>query len=326
LRNLPEFAGVCGAISLICFVCISFRRTLDLRIAVRIRASQPKNQVRIPAILSLSLSLCFAQQPQNPSPMVEHTRPHQRLEKPAGDLPGRHEKLSVGTLFVPAKLAKHKHLPLFVHFHGGDWIPELAAAKLGMAVISIQTGSGSGVYAKQFSDCQLFGGILREASEKAGIAFDSITLTSWSAGHGAIREILAVPDYYQRVQKVLLIDGLHTGYVGNKPGPLESNLEADHLEIFLRFAQDAANGGKTMLITHSEIFPGTFASTTETADWLLAELNLNRRPVNRSGPMGTQQLSEAGKGHLRLIGYAGNSAPDHVDQLHSLSVFLRWMK
>ena len=39
--------------------------------------------------------------------------------------------------------------------------------------------------------------------------------------------------------------------------------------------------------------------------------------------VGTQQLSEVKRGRLRVIGYAGNSAPDHVDQLHSLSVYLK---
>jgi hypothetical protein len=271
------------------------------------------------------VSFCHAQQPQNPSPMVEHTRLHPRLEKPANELAGRHEKLTVGTLFIPAKLAGRHRLRLFVHFHGGSLVPELAAQKTGAAVISIQTGSGSGSYAKQFSDPALFGTIIKEASEKTGTTFDSITLTAWSAGHGAIREILSVPEYYTRVSKVILIDGLHTGYDGGKPGPLESRLEPDHLEIFLQFAEDAAAaaGHKTMLITHSEIFPGTFASTTETADWLLLKLQIPRHPRLKRGPMGTQQLSEASKGHFRLIGFAGNSAPDHVDQLHSLTEYLR---
>lgn len=276
--------------------------------------------------MTIAASLCLAQQAQNPSPMVEHTRPHPRLEKPATPLPGRHEKLIAGTLFIPEKLTGRKTMPLFIHFHGGDWLPELAAAKIGMAVISVQTGSGSGTYAKQFSDQELFGKMLREASEKTGVTFSSITLTAWSAGHGAIREILAVPDYYAKVRKILLIDGMHTGYDGGKPGPLESRLEPDHLEIFLQFARDAAAGRKTMLITHSEIFPGTFASTTETADWLLGKLGITRKPLLKSGPMGTQQLSAARQGKFHLIGYAGNSAPDHVDQFHSLATYLRWMR
>jgi hypothetical protein len=39
--------------------------------------------------------------------------------------------------------------------------------------------------------------------------------------------------------------------------------------------------------------------------------------------MGTQQLSEARSGKFRILGFAGNAAPDHVDQLHSLPVLLK---
>jgi hypothetical protein len=42
--------------------------------------------------------------------------------------------------------------------------------------------------------------------------------------------------------------------------------------------------------------------------------------------METQQLSEAKAGNLLIIGYAGNSAPDHVDQLHGLPDYLRWLQ
>jgi hypothetical protein len=36
-------------------------------------------------------------------------------------------------------------------------------------------------------------------------------------------------------------------------------------------------------------------------------------------------LSEAGQGNIRDLGYAGNSAPDHVDLLHALPEFLKWI-
>ena len=80
-----------------------------------------------------------------------------------------------------------------------------------------------------------------------------------------------------------------------------------------------------MLITHTEIFPRTFASTTETADWLIGQLGLRRRAVLKWGPMGTQQLSEVVAGVFQVLGYAGNSAPDHVDQLHALPEFLKML-
>jgi hypothetical protein len=71
-------------------------------------------------------------------------------------------------------------------------------------------------------------------------------------------------------------------------------------------------------VTHSEIFPGAYASTTECADYLLAQLTLKRRPTLIQGPMGMQQLSAVDAGGFHLRGYAGNSAQDHVDFLHAM--------
>src|SRR5262249_60750628 len=91
--------------------------------------------VRIFLISLLAVST-FASQTQNPSPMVEHTRAHPRLKQ---ETPlGRREKLELGDLFIPAKLEQRSdrkgaaaHLPLFVHFHGGTWLPEVAASSAG---------------------------------------------------------------------------------------------------------------------------------------------------------------------------------------------------
>lgn len=275
-------------------------------------------------LLLMLITRLSAQQAQNPSPMVEHTRAHPRLQEeyPAG----RREKLELGTLFLPTKLKLKATTPLVIHFHGGMWLPEVAAARVKVGVISIQIGSGSGVYAKAFAEPQRFNQLLKEAEAKSGVKFAPLTLSGWSAGYGAIREILKVPENYVRVDRVLLIDGLHTGYIGGKPGPQESQLETEGLQIFLQFARDAVAGKKRMLITHSEIFPGTFASTTETTDWLLKELGLKRKAVVRWGPRQTQQLSEVRQGQFHLLGFAGNSAPDHVDQLHSLPEYLRWLR
>jgi hypothetical protein len=261
---------------------------------------------------------------QNPSPMTDHTRPHPRLEK---DKPaGRRLSLDLGTLFLPEGLSLKGDVPLFVHFHGGTWLPEVAAARHGRAaVLAVQLGAGSGVYGKAFADPGRFGRLLREAEDRAGVRFGPVGLTAWSAGYGAVRAILRDPASYARVRFVLLLDGLHAGYADGEPRTGEPRLVPGDLEVFMRFARDAAAGRKQMIVTHIEVFPGTFASTTETADYLLRELGLRRRPVLRWGPLRTQQLSEAGKGSFRVAGYAGNSAPDHVDQLHALPEYLGWI-
>jgi hypothetical protein len=262
-----------------------------------------------------------AQQAQNPSPMVEHTRTHPRLKEETP--PGRRETLELGTLFLPATLKLKSSLPLLVFFHGGTWLPEVAAAREHLAVISIQVGQGSGVYAKAFADPARFLRLLQEAETKVGAHFAPVTIGGWSAGCGALRELLKSPENYARIDHVLAIDGMHAGYVNGSPGPAESQIEAADLQSWLPFARDAAAGKKTFLVTHSEIFPGTYASTTETADWLLAQLGLQLTPTARWGPMGMQQLSEARRGRFLLLGFAGNSAPDHVDQLHSLPDLLK---
>lgn len=279
--------------------------------------------LRDAAALMLFACAAAAQQAQNPSPMVEHTRAHPRLaqETPAG----RREKLELGTLFLPAGWKADRQPTILFFFHGGTWLPETAAARNRVAVVTAQGGSGSAAYARMFEDSGRFAKLLEQAQAKAGVRFARVMLGGWSAGCGAIRQILQTPASYERVDGALMIDGIHTGYVDGKPGPLESKIDPANLQIWVQLGRDAIAGRKRAIVTHSEIFPGTFASTTETADYLLAQLGLKRRPVLKWGPMGLQQLSETSSGKFQLLGFAGNSAPDHVDQLHSLPVFLKWL-
>jgi hypothetical protein len=268
------------------------------------------------SVLAAAMVLA-AQQPQNPSPMVEHTRVHRRLSQQHPE--GRRETLSLGTLYVPPRARP----VLLFFFHGGTWLPEVAAERDRLAVVSVQAGSGSGTYARLFDDPERFPKLVAEAEAKSGMKFGRVLLAGWSAGNGALREILATPASYARVDGVLSIDGIHSDYPDGHPGPLESKIGAANLAVWLQFARDAMAGRKRMVVTHSEIFPGTYASTTETTDYLLAQLGLHRRPVLKWGPMGLQQLSEVRAGRFLLMGFAGNSAPDHVDQLHASPEWLR---
>jgi hypothetical protein len=262
--------------------------------------------------------------PQNPSPMVEHARSHLRLPDAATE--GRRENLSLGTLFVPAKLKLKSPVPVLFFFHSPEFIPEIAAEKHGMIAVTIKIGAGSSAYAKPFTDRALFGELLHEAEEKAGVQLGPIVLAGWSAGCGAIREIMSTPEYYDKIADTILIDGIHSSYLNGKPGPLESEIDPTPLQIYVKLIRDAMAGKRRLIITHTEIFPGTFASTTETADYILGQVGLHRTPILKWGPMGTQELSEVRSGEFLLVGFAGNSAPDHVDQLHSLPDYVGWLK
>ena len=85
-------------------------------------------------------------------------------------------------------------------------------------------------------------------------------------------------------------------------------------------------GRKTFVFAHSEVFPGTYASTTECTDALADVLGLKPRAVLKWGPLGMQQVSEVRAGRLRILGFAGNSAPDHTDHFHALGSWLKLVK
>ena len=272
---------------------------------------------------------------QNPSPMVEHTRAHTRV--PQQEPPGIRRTFT-GPLdkpvqvFVPLGAGRERSLRLVVHFHGAAFIPEVAASRLGKqyATATVNLGPGSGVYDRTFSDPtaydSLLAGITREASAASGrpVVFERVILVGFSAGHGAIRAVLRDERHFASVAAVMLLDGMHTSYVPE--GTVVENggtLDETKLAEFVRFAQVATAGEKRFLVTHSEIFPGTFASTTETADFLIRALGLRRTPVLRWGPVGMQQLSEVRKGRFEIMGFAGNAGPDHIDQFHGMPEFLR---
>jgi hypothetical protein len=272
--------------------------------------------------------------PQSPSPMVEETRAHERLAQK--DIGGA-KRSFIGPaakpveLWVPDRARANDSFDLVIHFHGSSWLPEQAVAALGTTSVAavLNLGAGSGVYDRGFSEPAVFdtllGTIAREVAAATGKTqrIGHLTLVGFSAGHGAIRAILREPRHFARVDAVLLLDGMHTSYLPEGTVLTTGGaLDTTNLVAFAAFARAAVRGEKRFVVTHSEIFPGTFASTTETADWLLHSLGLHRTPVLRWGPRGMQQLSEVRSGRFELLGFAGNSGPDHIDQLHAMPELL----
>jgi hypothetical protein len=259
-----------------------------------------------------------------PSPTLDQAHPHPRVTQT--EIAGRRvdlKSLPGATLFTTANVTPNKPVPLLIHFHGAPWLIETHIARYlpKVALITVQLGAGSSAYRRPFEQSELFRKLLDEAGQALGIkrGWSSITLTGFSAGYGGIRQILRRPEYFALVNNVLLLDGMHTSY--SPEGKLLADggvILASDIDIFVSFAREAVAGKKSFAITHSEIFPGSYASNTETADYLLAQLGLKRRLKPLPGPMGMQQLSSLDKRGLHLRGYAGNTARDHVDFLHAM--------
>jgi hypothetical protein len=310
----------------------------------------------ITLILFASVS-ATPQTQQGPSPMVDRTRPHPRMTQT--EVKGRRvdlKSLKGARLFIGPRVNSNRPVPLLIHFHGASWLVEQHVARYlpRAALITVNLGAGSSAYRKPFEQPETFQNLLSEAAENLGNkrGWASITLSGFSAGYGAVREILRRPEYFALVNNVLLLDGMHASY--SPEGKLLADggtIQASDVEVFVNFARAAfagssavargrVSGGssprvskgvaskgvfnkgdagrKTFVVTHSEIFPGAYASTTECADYLLSQLALTRHAQLRPGPMGMQQLSAVDAGGFHLRGYAGNSAPDHIDFLHAM--------
>jgi len=259
--------------------------------------------------LMLFIACTHAPKPaaQNPSPMIDFTRAHERLVKQTID--GVQFTAANAEVLITPKAAASVSADLLIHFHGAAWLPFQAAIATNrpLVVAVVNVGQGGGAYDQAFSNPAALGAIL--AQIRSRFEFKRVYLSGFSAGYGAVRAILRTQP--ELIDGVLLLDGLHTSYVNGK-------VDAAAMQPFLDFAKS----GKRFVFSHSEIFPGTFASTTEAGDWLIHELGLKRTPVLRWGPRGMQQLSEVRSGNLLIMGFAGNSAPDHVDQFHSMPEFL----
>jgi hypothetical protein len=287
------------------------------------------------SLLAVAAAPLAAQLPQNPAPVLESIRAHERLERTA--LPGTVRSFTgpaarTVDVFVPDAVPRTGAVHVVVHFHGASWLPHQAVARADSTAVAVAVnlGAGSAAYERPFAAPAAFDslldGVTREVAAVTGAEprIGSITVSAFSAGYGAVRALLREPRHFARIDALLLLDGLHTSYVPEAT-PLADGgaLDTMNLVPFRAYAREAAQGSRRLLITHSEIFPGTYASTTETADWLIRELGLRRTAVLQWGPRGMQQLAETVAGGFTVRAFAGTTAPDHIDHLHALPELLR---
>jgi hypothetical protein len=267
--------------------------------------------------------------------MVERTREHARLDTIAPE----GEQFTITAVlprpivvFVAPSTVGAKAV-LLVHFNGAPYVAMHAAAAQTQSLVlaAVHLGAGSGVYERALAESGVLSRIRAAVADSLAARLGGewplrrVYLSGFSAGYGAVRAILGHTEAAAEVEGVLLLDGLHVSYIPERT-PVASGgvLDTARLAPFIDYARRAAADPPAgrMVVTHSEIFPGTFASTTETADNLLAGLGIRRTPVLEWGPGGMQLLSTARKGRFLLLGFAGNSAPDHVDHYHGMGEFL----
>ncbi|MCU0690569.1 MAG: hypothetical protein MUF54_04140 [Polyangiaceae bacterium] len=244
--------------------------------------------------------------------------------------PGR--PLTSGKLLIPKRgghTQSHGY-DVLVHFHGQRAARiYLTQTALGVAFVGIDVGEGSGPYEKAFQNPGAFPALLasieahlQHASGDSNAHIRHLGLTAWSAGYGAIKEILK-QNGDKRVDAVVLLDGLHASWNAAGPrGEGVSSANAGGIKPIFDFAKKAVRGEKLFVLTHSDVDPVRYPSTALTADLLLRELNLKRYKVADTGGPHAQTGAVDVRG-FHVWSYRGRNELAHCDHLRHISQAVR---
>ncbi len=235
---------------------------------------------------------------------------------------------SVGQMVAPRKggITKSGGFDLIVHFHGHEPIrKEFVKTAKGSVLVGIDLGIGSGAYSSTFASpnvfTQLIASVETAMAKKTGnknAHVRKLALSAWSAGYGAIEQIMRQPAG-KRVDAVVLLDSLHTGYVDEK----SHSLKTITLEPFIDFAKRASKKQTFMFLSHSSIIPPGYASTTEVATHVVSELKGKPKKSKRADVLGLDMIRRFDKGDFHVRGYTGDDKPDHCAHIGLMADIVR---
>ncbi|MEO6245790.1 MAG: hypothetical protein ABIQ12_10165, partial [Opitutaceae bacterium] len=219
-------------------------------------------------------------------------------------------------------------IPVWLHLHGAPAVMETNFAAIGAPgiLVNLTLPGLSKVYADHFTNPTAFAELLREVEAVLRIEAPAqpwrlgrLTVSSFSAGFGGVRQLLRQPAAFDRIAALVMADSIYCGYTGDGAA---RQVDAELMDGFLRFARLAAEGKKRLVISHSQQVPEGYASTTETADYLIQKLLGERVGETEDWPSGLRLLSKFSKSQCEILGFEGAGPGDHLRHLHSISVFL----
>jgi len=235
-----------------------------------------------------------------------------------------YRKLRVGRIAIPQKGGHTKDFgyDVIVHFHGQTAMRmTLAQVARGVAFVGIDLGIASGPYQDAFASRESWP-LLRKSIESALKAQSGdprahirhLGLTAWSAGYGAVNEILK--HHSDEVDAVVLLDGLHAAWDPTHTNHAsDSDVIAGPIAPTLEFAKLALKGEKIFVFSHSEVDPVTYPSTRLTADMLMRELDLKRHPVSNTGADKFGLYGTVDTRGAHFWSYRGNDKAAHCTHL-----------
>lgn len=209
----------------------------------------------------------------------------------------------------------HDTYDLILHFHGAHpYVRELAEkANINAVVAVFNAGNGAEKYAQAYGAGGTLSSLLRQIDMATaplcpGAKLGRVALTAWSAGYSAAEKLVSREQDRQRVDAILLADGLHAGFTD----PWKRLFAPNALQAFRDFGALALgpgkDGRKLFAITHSSIMTDGYGSTTECSRLLLKALDV---PCD-------SELVSGKSGNFSIEGFTGEDKAAHIAQFRQM--------
>jgi len=231
-------------------------------------------------------------------------------------------------VFIPSTYVQRSGnvADVLVHFHGDPqtfW-NNAAYADLNAIIVTVNYNGLSAAYSTPFSNSALFQQVLDESLTKVrqqanipdNLVWDKLAVSSFSAGYGAVREILKSSTYRNDIDALLTADSLYASTAA------DGTPEDSQLVDYKTFANLAKNGSKTFIFSHSQVPTYTYETTGECGDEIMQSLGITASPYNANG-LGTLNFyRKADSGNFHLLGALGEDGDSHLEHLRYIGEYL----
>jgi hypothetical protein len=274
---------------------------------------------------ALVLSLALAQTVMQPPAMVI------RQIGPASPITGgTTQTITIGetsaTIFIPDNFKQDQPTPLWIHFHTADWfiIQEYQRAKFNVPILNFNLGQGSTVYGKPFIEKGTLQPFLVESEKLLKAKIANLNFTSFSAGFGAVRNLIQDPEILGQLATVIQCDSI---YGSLNPAETEKrSVLPDHIKIWQPLIDRALAGKTTAIFTTSQITPETYSGSWEVVQAIVEANGGKMKPADPKSPAGSDPtyplLRTFDKAGLHIWSYEGNDAMAHMTHPRHLAELL----
>ncbi len=255
-----------------------------------------------------------------------------QIAPPATPNPAKRIEITVGgataILMLPTAWKPQKNQAVFLHFHGPDWhtINEFDRAKFTQPVVNFAVGQGSTVYGNLFKPKDriaewlnaIESNIARE-SKLPSLKVTKLHLSSFSAGYGAIRELLQDPATFDKIATVVLCDSMYASLATQEP---RTELQ-EHTDVWVPICQKAIKKKVKFALAVSMVPTPEYASSSECADALASTLGVTWRAADPKDPAANDPdfplLKTAEQGFLHIWQYGGVGPDAHMTHARHLA-------